>query len=109
MTHRGPDAEGYFVRGHVALGHRRLKIIDLEGGKQPLFNEDDSIVVVYNGEIFNFQQIKAELEAKGHRFRTHSDTEVIVHAYEEYGDACPTHFRGMFAFAVYDLAPSHPK
>jgi asparagine synthase (glutamine-hydrolysing) len=104
MTHRGPDAEGYFVRGHVALGHRRLKIIDLEGGKQPLFNEDDSIVVVYNGEIFNFQEIKAELEAKGHRFRTHSDTEVIVHAYEEYGDTCPTHFRGMFAFAVYDLA-----
>ena len=104
MTHRGPDAEGYFVRGHVALGHRRLKIIDLEGGKQPLFNEDQSVVVVFNGEIFNFQQVKADLEAKGHQFRTHSDTEVIVHAYEEYGDACPTHFRGMFAFAVYDLA-----
>jgi len=104
MTHRGPDAEGYFVRDHVALGHRRLKIIDLEGGKQPLFNEDETIVVVFNGEIFNFQKIKTELEAKGHRFRTHSDTEVIVHAYEEYGDACPTHFRGMFAFALYDLA-----
>jgi len=104
MAHRGPDAEGYFVYGHVALGHRRLKIIDLEGGKQPLFNEDGSVVVVYNGEIFNFQQVKAELEAKGHRFRTHSDTEVIVHAYEEYGDSCPTRFRGMFAFAVYDIA-----
>jgi len=104
MVHRGPDAEGYFVRGNVALGHRRLKIIDLEGGKQPLFNEDGSVVVVYNGEIFNFQQVKAELEAKGHRFRTHSDTEVIVHAYEEYGDSCPTRFRGMFAFAVYDIA-----
>jgi len=104
MTHRGPDAEGYFVHGHVALGHRRLKIVDLEGGKQPLFNEDESVVVVFNGEIFNFQQIKTELESKGHRFRTHSDTEVIVHAYEEYGDACPTHFRGMFTFAVYDLA-----
>lgn len=104
MTHRGPDAEGYFVHGHVALGHRRLKIIDLEGGKQPLFNEDDSVVVVFNGEIFNFQQIKTELESKGHRFRTHSDTEVIVHAYEEYGEACPTRFRGMFAFAVYDIA-----
>lgn len=103
MAHRGPDAEGYFVRGHVALGHRRLKIIDLEGGKQPLFNEDESVVVVFNGEIFNFQEIKTELESKGHQFRTHSDTEVIVHAYEEYGDACPTHFRGMFAFAVYDL------
>ena len=104
MIHRGPDAEGFFVTEHVALGHRRLKIIDLEGGKQPMFNEDESIVVVFNGEIFNFVQIKAELEAKGHRFRTHSDTEVIVHAYEEYGELCPTHFRGMFAFAVYDIA-----
>lgn len=103
MTHRGPDAEGYFLRGHVALGHRRLKIIDLEGGVQPLFNEDHSVVVVYNGEIFNFQEVKTALEAKGHIFRTHSDTEVIVHAYEEYGDQCPTHFRGMFAFAIYDM------
>ena len=103
MTHRGPDAEGYFLRGHVALGHRRLKIIDLEGGVQPLFNEDHSVVVVYNGEIFNFQEVKTVLEAKGHIFRTHSDTEVIVHAYEEYGDQCPTHFRGMFAFAIYDM------
>lgn len=103
MTHRGPDAEGYFLRGHVALGHRRLKIIDLEGGIQPLFNEDHSVVVVYNGEIFNFQEVKAVLEAKGHMFRTNSDTEVIVHAYEEYGAACPVHFRGMFAFAVYDM------
>ena len=103
MTHRGPDAEGYFLRGHVALGHRRLKIIDLEGGVQPLFNEDHSVVVVYNGEIFNFQEVKTVLEAKGHLFRTHSDTEVIVHAYEEYGDQCPTHFRGMFAFAIYDI------
>ena len=103
MTHRGPDAEGYFRRNNVALGHRRLKIIDLEGGIQPLFNEDHSIVVVYNGEIFNFQDVKVDLEAKGHVFRTHSDTEVIVHAYEEYGDQCPTFFRGMFAFAVYDI------
>ena len=103
MVLRGPDAEGYFVRDHVALGHRRLKIIDLEGGIQPLFNEDRSVVVVYNGEIFNFQEVKADLEAKGHHFRTHSDTEVIVHAYEEYGELCPTYFRGMFAFAVYDI------
>ncbi len=103
MAHRGPDAEGYFRRNNVALGHRRLKIIDLEGGVQPLFNEDHSVVVVYNGEIFNFQSVKASLEAKGHHFRTHSDTEVIVHAYEEYGDKCPTFFRGMFAFAVYDI------
>jgi asparagine synthase (glutamine-hydrolysing) len=104
MIHRGPDAEGYFVADHVALGHRRLKIIDLEGGKQPMFNEDGSVVVVFNGEIFNFVEVKAELELKGHRFQTHSDTEVIVHAYEEYGELCPTHFRGMFAFAVYDIA-----
>lgn len=104
MIHRGPDAEGYFVADHIALGHRRLKIIDLEGGKQPMFNEDESVVVVFNGEIFNFAEVKLELEAKGHRFRTHSDTEVIVHAYEEYGELCPVHFRGMFAFAVYDIA-----
>jgi asparagine synthase (glutamine-hydrolysing) len=103
MAHRGPDAEGYFVRDHVAFGHRRLKIIDLEGGVQPLWNEDGSVVVVYNGEIFNFADVKLTLEAKGHTFRTHCDTEVIVHAYEEYGADCPKHFRGMFAFAVYDL------
>ena len=103
MTHRGPDAEGYFIRGRVALGHRRLKIIDLEGGVQPMFNEDESVVVVFNGEIFNFREVRVELERRGHRFQTDSDTEVIVHAYEEYGDACPTRFRGMFAFAVYDL------
>jgi asparagine synthase (glutamine-hydrolysing) len=102
MAHRGPEAEGFFVRDHVALGHRRLRIIDLEGGKQPLFNEDHSVVVVYNGEIFNFREVQAELEAKGHRFRTHCDTEVIVHAYEEYGDECPAKFRGMFAFAIFD-------
>lgn len=104
MIHRGPDAEGYFVSRNVALGHRRLKIIDLEGGKQPMFNEDQSVVVIFNGEIFNFAEVKAELEAKGHQFQTHSDTEVIVHAYEQYGDLCATHFRGMFAFAVYDIA-----
>ena len=103
MVHRGPDAEGYFRHDRVALGHRRLKIIDLAGGIQPLFNEDESIVVVYNGEIFNFQELKLNLQAKGHTFRTHSDTEVIVHAYEEYGDECPKYFRGMFAFAIYDI------
>jgi len=104
MTHRGPDGEGYFVRNHIALGHRRLSIIDIGGGEQPMFNEDNSVVVVYNGEIFNFLEVKAELEAKGHIFRSHCDTEVIVHAYEEYGEQCPAHFRGMFAFAVYDIA-----
>lgn len=103
MTHRGPDGEGYFVRDHVALGHRRLSIIDIGGGDQPIYNEDNSVVVVYNGEIFNFKEVRAVLESKGHKFRTHCDTEVIVHAFEEYGELCPTHFRGMFTFAVYDM------
>lgn len=102
MAHRGPDGEGYYLKDHVALGHRRLSIIDLEGGEQPMFNEDRSIAVVYNGEIFNFKEVKAKLEARGHIFRNHCDTEVIVHAYEEYGEHCPEHFRGMFAFALYD-------
>ena len=103
MSHRGPDGEGYFVREHVALGHRRLSIIDIGGGDQPIYNEDNSVVVVYNGEIFNFKEVRTDLETKGHVFRTHSDTEVIVHAYEEYGEQCPNHFRGMFAFAIYDI------
>lgn len=102
MAHRGPDGAGHYLRDQVALGHRRLSIIDLEGGEQPMFNEDHSIAVVYNGEIFNFKEVKAELEARGHIFRNHCDTEVIVHAYEEYGERCPEHFRGMFAFALYD-------
>jgi asparagine synthase (glutamine-hydrolysing) len=102
MTHRGPDAEGYFFHDGVGLGHRRLRIIDLSGGVQPMYNEDRTVVVVYNGEIFNFADIKRQLESKGHTFTTHCDTEVIVHAYEEYGRDCPTHFRGMFAFAIYD-------
>ena len=104
MRHRGPDGEGYFIRDHVALGHRRLSIIDIGGGEQPMYNEDRSVVVVYNGEIFNFKEVQAVLESKGHKFRTHCDTEVIVHAYEEYGELCPTYFRGMFTFAVYDIA-----
>ena len=104
MSHRGPDGEGYFVREHVALGHRRLSIIDIGGGDQPMYNEDNSVVVVYNGEIFNFRDVQADLEAKGHTFRTHCDTEVVVHAYEEYGEECCSHFRGMFTFAIYDIA-----
>jgi asparagine synthase (glutamine-hydrolysing) len=102
MAHRGPDGEGYFHGGHVGLGHRRLSIVDLSGGAQPMYNEDRSVVVTYNGEIFNFADVKRELESKGHTFANNCDTEVIVHAYEEYGAACPTHFRGMFAFAIYD-------
>ncbi len=100
--HRGPDGEGLFVDPGIGLGHRRLSIIDLAGGAQPLFNEDESVVVVYNGEIYNFQELFEELAARGHRFRTHCDTEAIVHAWEEWGEACVERFRGMFAFALWD-------
>jgi asparagine synthase (glutamine-hydrolysing) len=100
--HRGPDEGGLHREPGVGLGHRRLSIIDLSTGQQPLFNEDGSVVVVFNGEIYNFQQLVPELEALGHTFRTHSDTEVIVHAREAWGEACVTRFRGMFAFALWD-------
>ncbi len=102
LAHRGPDAEGFFVDGRVGFGHRRLKVIDLEGGAQPLFNEDGTVVVVYNGEIYNFPALKRELESRGHVFKSRCDTEAIVHAYEEFGTDCPAYFRGMFAFALYD-------
>lgn len=100
--HRGPDEGGLHLEPGVGLGHRRLSIIDLSSGQQPLFNEDGSVVVVFNGEIYNFQELVPELTAKGHTFRTHSDTEVIVHAWEEWGEACVERFRGMFAFALWD-------
>lgn len=129
LAHRGPDEEGYFINtdacslaappnvrvasidgdpphagclGNVGLGHRRLSIIDLASGQQPLSNEDGSIWVVFNGEIYNFQTIKRELEGRGHRFRTNSDTETIVHAYEEWGEQSIERLRGMFAFALWD-------
>ena len=100
--HRGPDEGGLHLEPGVGLGHRRLSIIDLSSGQQPLFNEDGSVVVVFNGEIYNFQQLVPELEALGHVFRTHSDTEVIVHAWEAWGESCVSRFRGMFAFALWD-------
>ncbi|HEY9099986.1 MAG TPA: XrtA/PEP-CTERM system amidotransferase [Thiobacillus sp.] len=100
--HRGPDEGGLHVEPGVGLGHRRLSIIDLSTGQQPLYNEDQSVVVVFNGEIYNFQELVPELEALGHVFRTHSDTEVIVHAWEAWGEACVARFRGMFAFALWD-------
>jgi asparagine synthase (glutamine-hydrolysing) len=100
--HRGPDEGGLHVEPGVGLGHRRLSIIDLASGQQPLFNEDHSVVVVYNGEIYNFQDLAEELAALGHTFRTHSDTEVIVHAWEQWGEACVERIRGMFAFALWD-------
>jgi len=100
--HRGPDEGGLHLEPGVGLGHRRLSIIDLSTGQQPLFNEDESVVVVFNGEIYNFQELVPELQALGHVFRTHSDTEVIVHAWEAWGEACVHRFRGMFAFALWD-------
>ena len=100
--HRGPDEGGLHLEPGLGLGHRRLSIIDLSSGQQPLFNEDGAVVVVYNGEIYNFQELTPELQALGHTFRTHCDTEVIVHAWEQWGEACVRRFRGMFAFAVWD-------
>lgn len=103
MRHRGPDQSGCFCADGVSLGHRRLSIIDLsENARQPLSNEDGTVQLVFNGEIYNFAELRPELEAKGHRFRSHTDSEVIVHAYEEYGADCVHKFRGMFAFAVWD-------
>jgi asparagine synthase (glutamine-hydrolysing) len=102
IAHRGPDGSGYFVEAGVGLGHRRLAIIDVAHGQQPMLNEDGAVAVVFNGEIYNFQDLIPELEGAGHRFRTASDTEVIVHAWEEWGADCVKRFRGMFAFALYD-------
>ncbi|MBC7908737.1 MAG: amidotransferase 1, exosortase A system-associated [Rhodospirillaceae bacterium] len=102
IQHRGPDGDGEHLGPGIALAHRRLAIIDVGGGHQPLYNEDGSVVVVFNGEIYNFQELVAELEALGHTFRTHSDTEVIVHAWESWGAASVKRFRGMFAFALWD-------
>ncbi|MEF7616697.1 asparagine synthase (glutamine-hydrolyzing) [Aquincola sp. MAHUQ-54] len=102
MGHRGPDGSGQYVRGPVGLGHTRLSIIDLEGGAQPMPNEDGSVWVVFNGEIYNFRELRASLEAAGHRFRTASDTEVIVHLYEDLGEDCIAQLNGMFALALWD-------
>ena len=102
QSHRGPDDEGYYIDDDIGLGHRRLSIIDLSTGKQPIFNENNSVCVVFNGEIYNFESLVSELTFLGHCFTTHSDTEVIVHAWEEWGVSCLSRFRGMFAFALWD-------
>jgi asparagine synthase (glutamine-hydrolysing) len=102
MVHRGPDDEGIFVAGTVGLVHRRLSIVDLATGHQPMSNEDGSIKIVFNGEIYNHAEHRPSLEARGHVFATHSDTEAVVHLYEEYGDRCVDHLRGMFAFAIWN-------
>jgi len=104
IAHRGPDAEGCWTEPGVALVHRRLSIIDLGGGDQPIGNEDGSVQVVFNGEIYNYRELRTALEARGHRFRTHTDTEVLVHLYEEEGDRLVERLRGMFAFALWDRA-----
>lgn len=102
MSHRGPDGDGYFVEPGVGLGFRRLSIIDLETGDQPISNEDHSVTVVCNGEIYNYQELRRNLQATGHRFRTNSDVEVIVHLYEDHGVRCVDFLRGMFGFAIWD-------
>lgn len=102
MSHRGPDDSGLFIDGNIGLGHRRLSIIDLGGGRQPLSNEDSGIWTVFNGEIYNYRELRDKLKAEGHVFRTSSDTEVIVHLYEKYGKDFVSHLEGMFAIAVYD-------
>ncbi|HEV7747314.1 MAG TPA: asparagine synthase (glutamine-hydrolyzing) [Pyrinomonadaceae bacterium] len=102
MLHRGPDDEGYFDHGSLSLGTRRLSIIDIDGGHQPMFNEDGTVGVVLNGEIYNFKELQRQLKELGHTFRTRSDSEVVAHAYQEWGPACVGRFEGMFAIAVYD-------
>jgi asparagine synthase (glutamine-hydrolysing) len=102
IVHRGPDDEGFFVEENVGLAMRRLSIIDVKSGHQPLSNENHDVWIVYNGEIYNHAELRTDLEAKGHRYRTRSDTETIVHLYEEYGRDCVKHLRGMFAFAIWD-------
>jgi asparagine synthase (glutamine-hydrolysing) len=104
LKHRGPDDEGLYVQGAVGLGMRRLSIIDLSGGRQPIFNEDDSKVIVFNGEIYNYQELRSGLLARGHGVRTRSDTETVLHLYEERGADCVTPLRGMFAFAIWDAS-----
>ena len=101
IKHRGPDAQGYYVKGDVALGQRRLSIIDIEGGKQPMFSKDEKLVVVFNGEIYNYKELKSELS--DYPFQTNSDTEVLLYGYKEWGSELPKHLRGMFAFALYDI------
>lgn len=102
MAHRGPDDDGFWADDQVCLGHRRLSIVDLAGGHQPMTNEDESLWIVFNGEIYNYPQLYPDLVARGHCFRNRSDTEAILHLYEEYGEDCVQHLRGMFAFAIWD-------
>src|SRR5574344_1022555 len=103
IIHRGPDSDGYYVDDNVALGFRRLAIIDLKSGNQPIYNEKKDLAVIFNGEIYNYQELREELIKKGHKFSTNTDTEVLVHGYEEYGTDLFIKLRGMFAFVIYDI------
>ena len=102
IIHRGPDEDGFYVNAGVGLAMRRLAIIDLAGGQQPMHNEDRSKWIVFNGEIYNYQEIRADLDKRGHKFYTNSDTEAIVHLYDDFGEGCLEYLRGMFAFAIWD-------
>ena len=103
LAHRGPDQQGVYCADGISLAHRRLSIIDLsEKGRQPMSNEDGTLWLVFNGEIYNFQELRQNLEQKGHRFVSHADSEVVIHAHEEYGIDALQHLRGMFAYALYD-------
>src|SRR2546422_10133471 len=104
LRHRGPDGQGCLIDGPVGLGHRRLAIVDVAGGQQPMSNEDGNVWITYNGEIYNHAALRPSLEMLGHRYRTRSDTETIVHLYEELGERCVERLQGMFAFAVWDRA-----
>jgi len=108
LRHRGPDGEGLWLEGPVGLGHRRLSIVDVAGGQQPMSNEDGAVWITYNGEIYNHAALRPGLEAKGHRYQTRSDTETILHLYEEEGDACVEKLQGMFAFALWDRKAAPP-
>ncbi|MDD5673594.1 MAG: asparagine synthase (glutamine-hydrolyzing), partial [Chitinivibrionales bacterium] len=103
LAHRGPDDQGEFIAEGIGLSHRRLSIIDLKTGRQPLYNEDNSLVIIYNGEIYNYRELRRDLERFNHRFRTNSDTEVVLHAFEQWGPECLSTFNGMFGFAIYDI------
>ena len=102
IKHRGPDSDGYYIDDNIALGFRRLSIIDLNNGNQPIYNEDNTKVIVFNGEIYNYQELKDDLINKGHKFSTNTDTEVLLHGYEEYSEKILSKLRGMFAFVIYD-------
>ena len=104
ILHRGPDQEGYYVDSDVSLGFRRLSIIDVDGGSQPLKNADGSKILVFNGEIYNYKELRDELEYKGYKFKTNTDSETILHGYEEWGKDVLERLRGMFAFVIWDSA-----